>query len=259
MMTVDRARARIGVDARTIPVALAGAGALAQIAYPLVHDGTRDRLTVLVVVLFAAASITHAAVTCGARVAGLLLVATAGIGLCAEIVGVHTGVPFGTYHYRSTLGPRVLGVPLTVALAWTMLAWPAALAARRLVTGFVARVIVGAWALAAWDLFLDPQMVSAGQWHWRFPAPHLPGVASVPLTNYAGWLFVTAVISLALQGILGSRTIEDDLLPVAIYLWTYAASVLALAAFLGLGGAAAWGALGMGVVAVPLALSLARR
>ena len=49
-----------------------------------------------------------------------------------------------------------------------------------------------------------------------------------------------------------------DAVPYALYLWTYASSVLALAAFFGLPAAALWGGLGMGAVAVPLAWSLRR-
>jgi putative membrane protein len=44
----------------------------------------------------------------------------------------------------------------------------------------------------------------------------------------------------------------------ALYLWTYASSVLAHAVFLGLPASAAWGGLGMGAVAVPLAVRLSR-
>ena len=51
----------------------------------------------------------------------------------------------------------------------------------------LARVAVAAAALASWDLFLDPQMVDAGHWRWSDPSPALPGVPTVPLTNYAGW------------------------------------------------------------------------
>ena len=72
------------------------------------------------------------------------------------------------------------GVPLVIALAWPMLAWPAALAARRLAHTFAGRVAVGAWGLAAWDVFLDPQMVAAGHWRWLDPSPQLPGVPAVP-------------------------------------------------------------------------------
>jgi putative membrane protein len=44
----------------------------------------------------------------------------------------------------------------------------------------------------------------------------------------------------------------------ALYLWTYVSSILALSAFLSLSAAALWGALGMGLVAVPLAVALVR-
>ena len=57
-----------------------------------------------------------------------------------------------------------------IALAWTMMCWPAALAARRLVTGLVPRVLLGAWATTAGDLFLDPQLVSTRAWRWQHPS-----------------------------------------------------------------------------------------
>ena len=47
----------------------------------------------------------------------------------------------------------------------------------------------------------------------------------------------------------------DDTVPYALYLWTYASSVLAHAAFFGLPASALWGGLGMGLVAVPLVLA----
>jgi len=46
----------------------------------------------------------------------------------------------------------------------------------------------------------------------------------------------------------------DDAPMRVLYLWTYGSSVLAHAAFLHLPDSAAWGALGMGLVAVPLAV-----
>jgi putative membrane protein len=42
----------------------------------------------------------------------------------------------------------------------------------------------------------------------------------------------------------------------ALYLWTYYSSVLAHAVFLGLPASAGWGALGMGLIAVPLTVRL---
>jgi uncharacterized membrane protein len=120
----------------------------------------------------------------------------------------------------------------------------------------VARVIVGGWALASADLFLDPQQVAARHWTWRFPSPHLPGVPDVPLTNYVGWLAVALVLSVAVQALAGEG---DDTVMIGLYLWLYVGWTIALAVFLDLGAAAGWGALGMGTVALPLAVQWLRR
>ncbi len=245
----------LDVPARTrlLPVAaLAGAGVLAQIAYPLAHGEQRAHLTIAVVVLFAATAVCHAALTRGRQVVLALLAATVGLGFAVEVAGVATGVPFGDYRYTDLLGPRVLGVPLVIACAWTMLAWPAALVARRLVRSFAARVVLGGWALAAWDFFLDPQMVRAGNWVWTADARTLPGVPGVPLTDYLGWLAVATAMSYLLQRALRGTPDADDRIPLALYAWTWASSTLALAAFLGLPAAAAYGGTAMGTVAIPL-------
>ncbi len=254
-MTLDvPARTRIAA----VP-ALAGLAVVAQIAYPLTDGNARDDLTTVIVVLFAATSLVHAYVTRGRPALVVLLGCTVVFGFAVEVVGVHTGVPFGHYGYAGSLGPRLLGVPIVVALCWTMLAWPAALAARILARTFAGRVAVGTWALASWDLFLDPQMVGAGHWRWADPEPHLPGVATVPLSNFAGWLFVAAVMSFMIQCTLARSPSGDDRVPLALYVWTWASSTLALAAFLDLPAAAAWGSVGMGIVAVPVLRRLVPR
>ena len=40
-------------------------------------------------------------------------------------------------------------------------------------------------------------MVAAGHWAWASPEPALPGVPGIPLTNYAGWLLVVALVMVA--------------------------------------------------------------
>jgi uncharacterized membrane protein len=238
---------------------LAGAVVLAQIAYPLTPAGSaRDGLTVATVLLFAAASVLHAATSRGVLAAVALVVVVGGGGLLAEALGVASGVPFGRYDYADTLGPAVLGVPVLIPLAWVMMAWPAYLVGVRLGRGPLARVAVAAVALASWDLFLDPQMVDAGHWRWADPSPALPGVPTVPITNYAGWALVAFALMALLDRTVHTRPSTADIVPYALYLWTYASSVLALAAFFGLPAAALWGGLGMGAVALPLARSLRR-
>ena len=240
---------------RALPAVLAVAVVGLQISYPLIHGTVRDHVGVLIVVVLAGTCVVHAAVTRGAPTAAAALAVTAVPGYAVEVLGMHTGVPFGSYAYADSLGPQLFGAPLVIGLAWTMLAWPAALAARRLVRGPIARVALGGWALASADLFLDPQQVAAGHWTWGFPSPHLPGVPGVPLTNYAGWLVVALLLSAAVQAIAGEG--DDDVM-IVLYVWLWVGWTVALAGFLDLGAAAGWGALGMGTVAVPLAVQWLR-
>lgn len=241
-----------GTGARALPVALAAAVVALQIAYPLVPQGpARDQLTVVIVLCFAAASVSHALVWRGARFALALVATTAGGGLAIEVLGVTTGVPFGEYRYTGSLGAQLFGVPLVVALAWTMMAYPAYVVSERIGGSVVWRIAVGGWALASWDLFLDPQMVQAGHWQW---STHGPALAGIPLTNYLAWFAVAAAMMAALRALTPSHgaPAADERLPLALYLWTYASSVLAHAVFLGLPMSAVAGGIGMGVVVVAL-------
>ncbi len=241
---------------RRLAAGLAMATVLAEVAYPLVHGAGRSRLTVVTVITFFAASAVHAAATRGPAWAAALIAVTAGGGLLAEAVGIASGVPFGHYSYAASLGPLLLGVPLVIPLAWTMMAYPAWVVAGRLTSSRPARGLVTGAGLASWDLFLDPQMVAAGHWRWASPRPALPGVPGVPLTNYAGWLAVAVAMGLLLARVLPYRADAADAVPTGLYLWTYTSSLLASVVFFGRPGAALWGGLGMGLVALPLARSL---
>ncbi|MFV2019523.1 carotenoid biosynthesis protein [Micromonospora sp. LOL_023] len=246
---------------RGLPWALLALLVLAQIGYPLTAGATRAGLTVATVVIGFGLSVSHALLSRGPRPAAVLVAVTAGGGLAVEACGVATGFPFGGYDYAGTLGPKLLGVPLIIPLAWTWMAWPAWLVAARLVRGAAARVALAAVALACWDLFLDPQMVTEGHWTWLDTDPALPGVPDVPLGNYLGWLAAALVMMTLLSAVGGGRvqrTGPVDSPMYALYLWTYASSVLAHAVFLGLPASAGWGGLGMGLVAVPLAVTLIR-
>lgn len=241
--------ARPAAALRRVPACLAVATVLAQIAFPLLDGGAQHVLTMVTVTLFFAASVTHALIWRGAGWTLVLVVVTAGSGLLVESVGVALDVPFGAYRYTDTLRPQVLGVPWVIPLAWTMVAYPALLVARRVTRAPVAGTVLAAAALATWDLFLDPQMVDAGHWVWEGGGPALLGI---PLTNYVGWAVTALVVMGLLRALLppepGQAATTDDRVPIALYLWTYGGSVLAHAVFLDLPGSALVGGVGMGVV-----------
>ena len=245
-----------------LPWALLGVLVLTQICYPLTGGGVRAAFTVATVLLGYLLSVSHALLTRGPRVAAALVgTATLG-GFAVEAMGVATGFPFGTYDYSGQLGPKILGVPLIIPLAWTWMAWPAWLAAVRLTTRRAGRIALAAAGLAAWDLFLDPQMVAEGYWRWIDPTPALPGVPGIPVGNYLGWLGFALVLMTALSFAAGPSAalpIGGDRPMIALWFWTYASSVLAHAVFLGLPASAVWGGVVMGAVVVPLAVRLRAR
>jgi putative membrane protein len=243
--------------ARALPWALLGVLVLTQICYPLTGGGLRAGLTVATVVLGYLLSVSHALLTRGARAAGALIATATLGGFAVEAVGVATGFPFGTYDYSGQLGPKLLGVPLIIPLAWTWMAWPAWLAALRLARSAAARIALAAAGLAAWDLFLDPQMVAEGYWIWDSPTPALPGVPGIPIGNYLGWLGFAVLLMAGLTAAVGPRAavvLPGDTPMLALWWWTYASSVLAHAVFLGLPASALWGGVLMGAVVLPLAV-----
>ena len=231
-----------------VPWLLAGTTVAVQIAYPLVEGESLRRVTVAVVVLFFATCVMHAFVHRGWRFALGLVVVSAGGGLAAEAVGVRTGLPFGTYSYAGTLGPEVLDVPVVVPLAWTMMAYPVLLAARRLGRRFAP--VVGGLGLMAWDMFLDPQMVGDGHWTWADPTPALAAVPGIPLSNFAGWAAVGTVMMLVLDRLLPDDE-ADELLPAALLAWTWLGYVIGNVFWFGTGSVAVAGGIALGLLVLP--------
>lgn len=149
-----------------------------------------ERFTGPIVVLLAACAVAFAAGAWGLRRALAAFGAAVLTGYAAELVGLLTGFPFGEYGYGDVLQPQLGGVPVVVALAWGGMGLAAYAVAVAVAPAGWARVCVGAGALTAWDLFLDPQMVRLGLWTW---AEH-GFYRGIPLSNFAGWLLVSALV-----------------------------------------------------------------
>jgi putative membrane protein len=254
------------VLARALPLLLAGLLVATSIAYPLTSGADRARVTWIIVVLGATLTVTHAALSRGGSAAARVLLLTTGTSIGFEAVGLATGFPYGSYSYSAALGPTLLGVPFPVPLAWLMMAWPSWLLAELLTRRVrphlhsVVRIGVAAAVFAGWDVVLDPQLVQAGYWTWAHPHPGLPGIATVPLTNLAGWLLAGLVLMTALDVSLSPSSVTDDprvdaTAPLLALAWMTVGGALAEAGWLGLPGAAAWGV----GLAVPVGTALVVR
>jgi putative membrane protein len=124
-----------------------------------------------------------------------LLIALLAFG--TEWLGVHTGFPFGHYHYDPSLGILLDGVPFTIALAWVGIAWNTALIAQTRTRAW--RAIQIAALATALDLVLDPVAVQRRWWIWDEVTS--PTWFGIPYTNYIGWFVVFFLFGLLLPKI----------------------------------------------------------
>ncbi len=223
-----------------------------QIFYPLVHGDVLRVLTIATVYSAAFVAVFHSFLSFGLRFASTFLAVTLIYALTVEAIGVKSGWPFGTYFYDSSLGYQIYGVPLLVPFAWVMLSYPIFVAARRTAQKWV--FLYGGLGLMAWDLFLDPQMVNAGRWHWKVVGPHLPFAPNIPLSNSAGWLFAGMGLMSLLNVTLPKGHRKDgttSLIPNVFLFWSLFAGIVGNAFFFHRPGTACFGGLIFAMVLSP--------
>ncbi|MDX2078666.1 MAG: carotenoid biosynthesis protein [bacterium] len=114
-----------------------------------------------------------------------------------EFLGSKTNFPFGSYDYTPLLQPQLGGVPLLIPLAWFMML-PVAWNIAHLTVGTknpLVYIIISAFAMTAWDLFLDPQMVMWKFWEWHEYGAYF----GIPIVNYIGWLLTAGIITAVIR------------------------------------------------------------
>lgn len=183
-----------------------------QIAIPLTDSALEALTSVAVVTL---TLLTLCLATLGQDIKRIFKIFTATylFALFAEAIGHRSGLPFGEYGYSDQLQPQLLGVPVIIPLAWFAMAVPAWEISNRLTAKRWLRPIVGGLLLGAWDLMLDPQMVTNGFWTWEADGAWY----GIPLSNFVGWMIVGAI----LVYLIGRQLDPDSKNPFLVlpYLW----------------------------------------
>jgi uncharacterized membrane protein len=120
-----------------------------------------------------------------------------GVGGISESLSLRTGFPFGRYHFTEVMGPKFLGLPLLLVLAYLglgYLSWVLAL----LILGYrnqplrgvrvTAMPLLASFLMLAWDLSMEADWSTLDRaWIWREGGPFF----GVPVSNFFGW-FLTA-------------------------------------------------------------------
>ena len=227
-----------------------------QISYPLLDGNALRVITFATVLSSSLAMALHALLTFGRKYVINYLLITLTFAFTIEQIGLHTGWPFGYYKYDPSLGWAIAGVPLIVPFAWTMLAHPILIAARRINPRWSA--VIGGFGLMAWDLFLDPQMVRDGRWSWANPDPYIPFMPEIPASNALGW-FLSGIVLMSLLHLVlprqrrraGSETTVADV----FLIWTWISGIIANLFFFSRPGVAFIGGVALGLVVVPYLIS----
>lgn len=107
------------------------------------------------------------------------------LGIIIEIVGVHTGFPFGTYHYGNSLGIKFLSVPIVIGLNWTMLSFAVTSLWMKFPSKWLA-TFAGAVTLTLLDLLMEPLAPQFDFWVFSEGLP--------PIRNFVSWFIFSFVL-----------------------------------------------------------------
>ena len=116
----------------------------------------------------------------------LFLLAAFLAGMAAEIAGVATGYPFGSYYYTETFGPQLFKVPVIIGLNWALLGYVCAVVVRKIVSADLFAVVTASVLMVAIDLLLEQFAIRHHFWVWQAGLP--------PLRNYIAWFFISLFI-----------------------------------------------------------------
>ncbi|MFN5422316.1 MAG: carotenoid biosynthesis protein [bacterium] len=111
-------------------------------------------------------------------------------GVVTEIIGVNTGILFGSYSYGDFFGMKIMDVPLIIGVNWFCIVYCCFILASRFIRNrrfaFVLIPFFTAILTTAFDWIMEPAAVTLTFWNWK------GGV--IPLLNYASWFIITFVL-----------------------------------------------------------------
>lgn len=112
-------------------------------------------------------------------------------GMLIEILGVSTGILFGSYKYGAELGLKIMGVPLVLGLNWYCIVVASSNIALHFIPkqSMFLKAFVAAAACTFLDFFIEPVAIANDFWNWDG--------GSVPVFNYVCWFVFSLIFSVA--------------------------------------------------------------
>ena len=113
-------------------------------------------------------------------------------GILSEIIGVNTGLIFGSYEYGNTLGFQIMNVPILIGINWVITTLICGTIANQLKAPAPLKILIAISLMLILDIFIEPVAPKIDMWSFN----HDNG--SAPLLNYITW----ALVALPLQSYL---------------------------------------------------------
>jgi putative membrane protein len=102
--------------------------------------------------------------------------------LSLEILGVATGLIFGSYVYGSTLGLSIFGVPVLIGINWTLIIMGALALVKRVTSHPLLVPLATAAITVAFDWIMEPVAIALDYWTWAG--------GDIPIQNYIAWFVI---------------------------------------------------------------------
>ena len=124
------------------------------------------------------------------------------IGLGTEIIGVNTGLIFGTYTYGDILGFKLMRVPVLISLNWFAVVYSSYVTASLMLQflgydisnstviklqSLIVQCLLAASIATFFDWLMEPAAVQLGFWVWDNEI--------IPLFNFVSWFGISFFIS----------------------------------------------------------------
>lgn len=104
-----------------------------------------------------------------------------------EVIGVKTGLIFGSYSYGNTLGLKIFDVPLIIGFNWTMIILGVILLSEKFFTNKILITLSASLIATIFDYFMEPSAIKLEYWNWTD--------IMIPLQNYLAWFLISFVFA----------------------------------------------------------------
>lgn len=153
--------------------------------------------TFLVTAFLFIIAVFHGTKRYGKKNTTIFFIITWAVSFFFENLSIHTGFPFGFYHYSPSLG--LLTVPLIIIFAYFSVGYLSWMLSHILTGQYHKKLegkqifivpFIASFIMVIWDITLDPiSSTLQGLWIWTAPGAYF----GVPISNFFGWFLVVFI------------------------------------------------------------------